>query len=632
MNGVTPSATLNPRIRNRSSLAHAAAAPLTEPQPVSAWVVFAVALASSLLLYLCYFPVAWGFLGWVALAPFLVLVRARIGNRARYWTALAVGVLFYVPVLQWMRVADSMMYITWLCLALYIALFYPLSLFFIRFVDRKTSVPLVLSVPVVWTAVEFLRSTFLCGGFSWYQLGHSQHDYLPVIQIADLTGAYGVSFLLAAFNALLVEVVSTRGWFPRLIGPANAGSRYGSSRLAVQMLGVGAVVVATLGYGWWQLRDDTYRPGPRVALIQGNLDQRIRNQSQDPDVGPHVLLHYESLAMLAGSKDYRPDLIVWPETSYPYPWAINYDGDLQVQNYKDAQHFVQEAPTYHLIGLDVFQEQPDLHVRRYNSAILLTPQGDWIGRYDKIHRVPFGEYVPFKDTIPAMKYLAPYPYDYSIEPGKDHTRFAFTEPGGEHRRFTFGTVICYEDTDPEVARPYGGGDGQPPADFVVNISNDGWFNGTSEHEEHLAVCRFRAIECRRSVVRSVNMGISAVIDADGRVLQPQQYGIARPTNDVKMREKDLPRLWDVSPRDGKRVALPLSQWHEYKKVQGVMLATVPLDSRTSLYARLGDWLPWLCWLLLSPVVAIVGWQMIAATGRMVIRLPGVIRKPVTVGP
>lgn len=230
--------------------------------------------------------------------------------------------------------------------------------------------------------------------------------------------------------------------------------------------------------------------------------------------------------------------------------------------------------------------------RRYNSAILIDRQGKRAGRYDKIHRVPFGEFVPFREWLPWMEVFAPYDFDYSIWPGKQFTRFPIID-SATGRRFTFGTVICYEDTDAVVARPYGGGDGAAPADFLLNISNDGWFDGTSEHDEHLAICRFRAIECRRSVARSVNMGISAVLDSNGRVLQPHE--LPRPDPQI---DRDF-HVWTLPMQRDGTAELPVSQWHEYKKVAGVLLATVPVDDRISLYARWGDWLPWLCWLIVA---------------------------------
>jgi apolipoprotein N-acyltransferase len=175
-----------------------------------------------------------------------------------------------------------------------------------------------------------------------------------------------------------------------------------------------------------------------------------------------------------------------------------------------------------------------------------------------------------------MSQFAPYEDDYSVAIGQNFSRF----PMGAH---TFGVIICYEDTDPGLARQYVGGDGGAPVDFLVNISNDGWFNGTEEHEQHLAICRFRAIECRRAIVRAVNMGVSAVVDGNGRVLQPER------TPETGFEH------WSVSGNE----ALPVSAWHEYKKVAAVLTASVPIDSRTSLYGRWGDWLPWLCWLMIG---------------------------------
>jgi apolipoprotein N-acyltransferase len=245
-----------------------------------------------------------------------------------------------------------------------------------------------------------------------------------------------------------------------------------------------------------------------------------------------------------------------------------------------------------LVGINSINLDEEDRQRRYNSAILVDRDGEMNHRYDKIHRVPFGEYVPLRDVLPWMNYFAPYDFDYSVWPGTEHTRFPLVDSATK-RRFTFGTLICYEDTDAEVARPYGGGDSHPPADFLLNISNDGWFDGSSEHDEHLAVCRFRAVECRRSVARSVNMGISAVIDSNGRVLRPE----ALPLPDPKV-DRDN-NVWMVPARRGQLEELPLSEWRQYKKVAGVLLAIMPIDHRVSLYARWGDWLPWSCWVLIA---------------------------------
>jgi apolipoprotein N-acyltransferase len=215
-----------------------------------------------------------------------------------------------------------------------------------------------------------------------------------------------------------------------------------------------------------------------------------------------------------------------------------------------------------------------------------------------MHRVPFGEYVPLKEWLPFMKMFAPYDYDYSVQRGEKFTRFKIPNPGGpanpKHENFVFGVLICYEDTDPFLARNYleTGPDG-PPVDFLVNISNDGWFDGSSEHEEHLAVSRFRAIECRRALVRSVNMGISALIDGNGRVLKPSLY------------PDGTPPVWVVREVNNHVPELPVAEWHKFKNIAGILTAAIPIDRRFSFYVLAGDWLPIGCWLGLG---AAMGWS------------------------
>ncbi len=569
----------------------AAVTPIPQPLPTPAAPAASVrklrpllaALLSGGLLWLCYFPLAWGWLGWAALVPLLCLVRLP-RSRFLYLCAYLGGLAFYLPAMQWMRVADPRMYATWIGLAIYCALYFPLAIYLLRLLERRTSLPLTFTLPVVWVALEWLRTNF-GGGFGWYLLAHTQHDHLAVIQISDLSGAYGVSFLVAAVNGLLFELLYRARCFRTwLAGPAAAPPA-GTGGLLLGMLIVGASVGAALGYGFWRLGQDHFTDGPRVALVQGNLDQRIRNQAAtDKDVTTQVMTHYIYLANLAQTQ--RLDLMVWPETSCPYYWTEEKPGQL-TQGAIRLAHLLASWRVPFLVGLNADVLSSPRGPRRYNTALLIGPDAQAQGRYDKVHRVPFGEYVPFRDWLPFMNRLAPYDFDYSISPGESFTRFILAGKSPK-RNTTFGVLICYEDTDPGVSRPYGGGDGKPPADFVLNISNDGWFDGTSEHNEHLAICRFRAIEDRRAVGRSANMGISAMIDSNGRVLAPKPLPVPAQTQPAGV------RLWEARPVPG-APGLPVSQWDEYKKVPGVLLAVVPLDDRQSFYARWGDWLPWSCW-------------------------------------
>lgn len=515
------------------------------------------ALASGLLLWACYFPLAWSWLAWVALVPLLLLVRADSPSRGIYLAAWAAGLAFFVPALQWMRVADYRMYFTWAGLAVYCSLYFPAAAWLLRRLDRHTALPLVFTVPAVWTALEYVRGTFGTG-FPWYFLGHTQHRLLPLIQVADLAGVYGVTFLAAAVNAALFDLLAGSAW-ARAFWNLRPRPGDGAGFRLLQATAVALALGVSLAYGIRRLDHAAFERGPTLALLQGNLDQRIRNAAADGDEEGRCALremgdHFGGLCDRA-ARD-RPDLVVWSETSFPGEWA----GDVEGRPEADVQAWADEIawrwPATVLLGLNS-TIQGDGRELRYNSALLVRPERDagrrvgrFVARYDKIHRIPFGEYVPFREWLPWMDRLAPYDFDYSIRVGERLTRF----PLGPWR---FGVLICFEDSDPPLARQYARAtaDG-PPADFLVNISNDGWFDGSSEHEEHLAVCRFRAVECRRAVARAVNMGISAVIDGDGRV-----------------------------------VALPGPDWAGSKKVAAVLTAPVPLDRRTSLYAAWGDWLP-----------------------------------------
>jgi apolipoprotein N-acyltransferase len=540
-------------------------------------------LASAGLLWSCYFPLAWGWLAWVALVPLLCLVRSETRPRRIYLCAWMAGLAFFWPVLQWLRVGDyNMMYFSWAALATYCACFFPLAIFLIRLLDRRLRLPLILSLPVAWTALEFLRAHFLTG-FPWYFLAHSQHDFLPLIQIADLGGAYTVSFLVAAVNAFVFEVLYSRRRFRTLFALPEERRPTPWWSLPLQGLAVIVLLVAAVSYGDWRLKQDQFDSGPRVALIQGNLDQEIRNSASSPkdkdEALGKMIAHYRNLCDRAADFRPRPDLIVWPETSAPGEWEEYPSGVPKAESLKLARWVARAWETNVLLGLNSTVTGADRREKFYNSAVFISSEGLPAGRYDKIHLVPFGEYVPFKHWLPWMKAFAPYDFEYGVESGEQATRFRL-------RAYRFGVVICFEDTDPDSARQYVRKEGEI-VDFLVNTSNDGWWKGTSGHDEHLAISRFRAIETRRAVCRSVNMGISAVIDANGRVLEPVTVGSA---GEVK--------IWEVQAKNSV-TELPISRWSEFKQVAGVLIAVVPIDHRMSFYAQWGDWLPWACWALLG---------------------------------
>jgi apolipoprotein N-acyltransferase len=595
----------------------------TEPAPTpaaptpalgpAAWYCLAAATLSGVLLWMCFQPLAWGtYLGWIALAPFLVLVRSQERPWLVYACALLCGLVFYVPVLRWMSVADKSMVAAWLALSVYCALYFVTALFCIRCLDRW-QLPLIVSAPFVWIALEYVRC-FALSGFPWYLLAHTQHDLLPMIQITDIGGVFLVSLVVVGVNAFLFDCAyqfpEIRRWFNQAeLAPYRfyASVEFCNRGVLAECLFrrnlilEGAVLlillISTYCYGEYRLGQSDFRSGPNVCLLQSNLDQRLRETNDDRSADK-VRQHFTDLCNRASFNHHpRPDLVIWPETSFPRRWvqvSPKMPPDQVPTRWRDAEIDVRAAlrdwpgkytQIPHLLGMNSDYLDESGRYRCYNSALLLNAQGDVDAKFDKVHRVPFGEFVPLKDWLPFLVWLTPYEGDFGIQAGEKLTRF----PLGKHH---FGVLICYEDTDPFMARRYLESSSEgPPVDFLVNISNDGWFDGSSEHEEHLAVSRFRAIECRRAMVRAVNMGISGVIDGNGRVLKPTPHPNTEPP------------VWVVSEEMLRTAELPMSNWHEFKQKQGIVKANVPIDSRFSFYAATGDWLPIGCWVVLLAAAA-----------------------------
>jgi apolipoprotein N-acyltransferase len=619
--------------------------PSTQPASVpvkakQAGTTIAPALLTGALLWASHFPLAWGWLGWFSLVPILTLTRVEASARRIYWSTYLGGLAFFLPALQWMRVADARMYATWLMLAFYCAAYFPLALWLIRRLDRR-GVPMTLSVPLVWVGLEWVRS-FVLTGFAWYFLGHAQFRFASLIQIADLGGVYLISFIVAAVNGWLTDLAfhipTLRDRFRwREVAIDNVGQASQSlATLGIHGGLAAGLVIGAVFYGTWRLEAPAFFRGPRVALLQTDVPQSVRNGEQERTV---MEVQNRLLPLVACAAEPLVDLVIWPETSFHFPHLdlskckIDRIEPKTVEHAGDLAMYLREGlaaryPARHLLGVNTYSLNEDGKEIRYSSALLVDDRGVPAGRFDKIHRVPFGEYTPFRDWLPFMRYLAPYgpDHDYDIRPGERMTRFPL-------RDFSFGALICFEDSDAALARKYAqdGPDGKP-VDFLVNISNDGWFGDTCEHEEHLVVSLFRAIENRRSMVRACNQGISAVIDGNGRILKPSPAAIDAPDPDhpspnpkvaraqgaweamglwhelnarKKAKDGQAVHAWNVLPdgMTGDFAELPPSEFAAYKNNCGVLFATVPIDRRSSVYAQWGDWLPIGCWGLILTIMA-----------------------------
>jgi apolipoprotein N-acyltransferase len=301
----------------------------------------------------------------------------------------------------------------------------------------------------------------------------------------------------------------------------------------------------------------------------------------------------------------QPDLIVWPETMFPWP-EHSAEADLSdaeilaqlpleavrnsgtdssslVERFRDQE--VQQSLAGHskatgsalMIGLEAMVARRD-RLSLYNSAAFIRPDLGYVGRYDKIHRVIFGEYIPLKDIFPWLANLTPFGSGFGIDAGEATAVF-------EYGQWRFVPLICFEDTVPRLVRQMAANRDATgrSGDLLVNLTNDGWFRGSSELDQHLITAAFRCVENRIPMVRAVNGGISAFIDGDGRIRDPAKILVMQePFEGVSPELTEVQSLRD--PVTGK--------WR--RGVAGIVLGQVPLDPRTSLYNRWGDWFPVLC--------------------------------------
>jgi len=521
---------------------------------------------SAALLWGAFTPLNFSPLAWIALVPMLTLVRLDRPTNRMYRALYACGAMFWLPTLQWMRLGDPTMYIAWVALSLYLAVTFPLFVGVTRVAVRRLRLPLVLGAPAVWVGLEYARA-YLLTGFSWYYLGHSQYRWLDLIQISDLLGGYGVSFLIAA-NGAAISLLIPQEWMQRLamFPPSDqTGNRSPQAPIKTQWLQIGTAVVllaGTLGYGAWRRSGAEFPAGPRVAAIQGNFPTSVKD-----DHDPNLIFH-QHMELSGEATKKQPDLIVWPEGMFPWAYFAT-PGDLSKEELREKypqfagrfedrqvqmafEGIAQKSGAAVVIGCQTVTADKQ-GVQFFNSATFVTPEQGIVNRYDKLHRVPFGEYIPLKDLVSGLQYFTPYRGEFGINAGKAPVFMT-------HKGVRYAPVICFEDTVPQLVRgivhdstkehPQ-----QKEVDVLLNLTNDGWFHGSSELDQHLITAAFRCVECRVPMVRAVNTGISAVIDGDGAI-----------------------RARAVNEKTGKS-----------KLTEAYLVESVPLDPRQSAYVRYGDW-------------------------------------------
>lgn len=428
------------------------------------------------------------FLAWVALVPLFLAVEGK-GLVYSFKIGFLTGAISFLGILYWIIVAvhsygNVPLILSALILLLlvgYLSLYIGVFTYLIRLIQIRLGIETILFIPFLWVALEYLRS-FLLTGFPWANLGYSQYLNIPFIQMVDITGSYGLSFVIVLVNATLFQVA--RQWVQKIF-PLK------------EVILTFIVLSGSLTYGYIKLgiidRQIIQNPSLKVGLVQGNIDQSIK---WDESFQKETLKIYSRLSQRISEE--KPDLIIWPETATPFFF----------QDAKEYQPLVQEIPkrtnAFLLFGTPTYRIEKG-KVNHYNSAYLLSPAGELVGKYDKIHLVPYGEYVPLGEYIPLGSLGEGIG---NFKPGKEI--FNFTLSQGK-----FGVLICFEIIFPDLCRRFV----KKGANFLVTITNDAWFGKTSAPHQHFSMAVFRAVENRVFIARAANTGISGFIDPRGKILK-----------------------------------------------------------------------------------------------------------------
>ena len=432
-----------------------------------------LAMLSGTLIALSFPSIGLSFLAWVALVPLLIALEG-VSVRRAFRLGLTCGVVAYTGILYWINIvivyyghlpwAASIP--VWSVLILWMALFYGAAAM-LACAGEKVGIKPVFSLPVAWVAGDMIRSVIMTGA-PWSMLGHSQYRILPLIQIADICGVYGITLLIVLANVILYRVI-------RAVSGAGVPYPVKSALLLLVLL------IATLFYGFNRLTsvNASVAAPLRVALIQGNIAQDVKWSQAFRD---ETLDIYERLTREAAKGGV--DLVVWPESAVPFFLQD------ELQHAERIKRLARDISAYMIIGSPAHEVRNGKRVY-LNSAFALSPSGDIIGRSDKIHLVPFGEYVPLGKFFPFVTKLVAGIGDFS--PGERATPLAI----GQTR---IGTLVCAEAVFPELGRSYANNG----ARILANITNDAWFGRSSAPYQHLSIAVFRAVETRTPLIRAAN--------------------------------------------------------------------------------------------------------------------------------
>ncbi len=455
-----------------------------------------LAVASGLMLTGSFPNIDLGWLVWIAVVPLLIAIR-NCGVKQSFVLGFTTGMIHYMTLLYWVvYTMRTYGYLPWpVCVLILILFSIVLAAYVAVFsaaISRMQLKPIagLIIIPSVWVALEWIRSFFLTG-FPWEAIGHSQYHTLHLIQISDILGAYGISFLVLLVNtALFFLYLSLKKYDWHGI---HISRRFAAVSLAGCLLLLGLDLL----YGALRLStvDQMVKsvPAIRLKVVQGNIEQSIK---WNPEFQISTIDKHLRLSQSTGEPN--PDLIIWPETALPFYFQHNVPLTTKVSR------GIQEVGTYFITGSPSFTRATN-RIDYYNSAYLIGPDGMPQGKYDKTHLVPFGEYVPLKRWLPFLGKLVEQVGDFDRGEVGDTITW---------KNNKLGILICYELIFPYISRAMV----RNGASLLINITNDAWYGRSSAPYQHFSMAVFRAVENRRALVRSANTGISGFIDPAGRIL------------------------------------------------------------------------------------------------------------------
>jgi apolipoprotein N-acyltransferase len=463
--------------------------------------LLSIALAPILSGALLVFPfpkydVSW--LVWVGLVPLLMTISGR-STRIGFYSSYVCGVVFFSGVFSWALAIPGYKLLHQGLLAFYASFYFAFFGLIFCYIAKRSGVTYAhLAAPFIWVGLEYVRSNFGFLALPWPLLSHAQYQHPLIIQFATLTGAYGVSFLIVLVNsaiaAVLLPLVYRSG--QNHLSHHQIISNRGRNALA----GSAALLVAlALLYGNAVLSEPLTGKKIKLSVLQGNIDQEKKRKPLKHD--RYILQRYSELTQQASKNN--PAIIVWPEAATPGFIFKNMTALSKIMS------IVREVKTPFLIGsseYSKFAKDPAVRGKSGNTAIFFSPEGKVLGQHLKIRLLPFAEYLPYEGIIPWPDYIIPLKRRNWESPGKEFTLFDLDGA-------RFGTIICWENAFPNLFRQFV----KNGADFMLNITNEGWFGDTAAPYQFLAMCVFRSVENRISMARAANTGISGFIDPYGRV-------------------------------------------------------------------------------------------------------------------